>query len=950
MKKLRLLTNIVFYSIFWIWNLLFIAIVYLGILPYIGIPLIEATFNGEIPIDFSLSLFALIAVPTVCTFIGAKYFIKHPKALMRLFYGVEAPFFTWCLVRLFLIRELTLASALVLGTLFICISAFTVELFAGYQYNKKLSSWAQMIAHTLLLFMGIYLGIVLLFYAIPTAAIVIGWIGTFLAWFFSFQWIERFWKILTDSSGSIIIFSFWGAVFSVLFSFTATLFLGMPFAVTGLYVNSGQRILRAFNQEYGKIKTIFSSVVVVSLWIILLSSFNQQPQIKAFDLLEQTSQNRQELLASSDIIRQGLVNANLYPYRYLSTTQDNNHIYAIYQDLGLPESTSLFLQDKYNQLLSPFLYQGSRDDVQKSAQLYAEFFDSPIQKAERKSVRHAIQSTSIVDQAKAGLLNIDQKKVWLEKQEVTIDSHGDWADIEIHEVYQNKTNDVEEILYYFSLPETAAITGLYLAESDNLDVRFPFQVAPRGAAQEVYNSQVERTRPIDPALLEQVGPGQYRLRAFPVPPQLSVRQIKNGESQNKMHLWLTYQVMKQKQGWALPKLAEKRNIFWTKNTERIRNGDNVKSFANAWLEDFWSDNKNDPRQAHQIALENGYVVTAQPLSNQGYVLPKNHKYALILDTSYSMESHRQEVETTFDWWQENLASNDLDLYLTDAEAKRAKRLDKINKLDLNNLVFFGSLQTQDMLQQFQNLRKGNDYDAVLLVTDEGSYELSSNNQAIPTIKSPLWMIHLGGQLPRAYNDFVLQAIQNSHGGVANDIPTVMRRLATEEANGLSVVDGYSWSVEKSNSDIDFTSNNLESIAARQLVYNLSQQDKNQLSLAKLDAIHKIAQDYDIVTPYSSMIVLVNDQQRELLKQAEARSDRFDREVETGAEQLNTPFNPFEVSTVSGVPEPDLWILLVIVAIALLLILQKQRAKIKELNNKRLLNRLRLVTTRIKDVD
>ncbi|ELS03538.1 PEP-CTERM family integral membrane protein [Xenococcus sp. PCC 7305] len=925
MKKLRLFTNTVFHSIFWIWNLLFLAVVYLGILPYVGIPLIEATFNGDIPVDFSLTLFALIAVPTVCTFIGAKYFIKKPKTLMRLFYGVEAPFFTSCLVRLFLIRELTLASALVLGTLFICISAFTVELFAGYQYNQKVSSWVQMITHTLLLLMGIYLGMVLLFYAIPTAAVVISWMGSFLVWFFSGQWIPEFWEVLTDSSGYIFIYSFWGLLFLGLFGFTATLFMAFPFAITGLYVNSGQRILRAFTQEYGKFKTIFSSVTVISLWLILLFSFNQQPQVKAFTLLEQTPQNRQELLASSDLIRTGLVNANLYPYRYLSTTEDNNHIYSIYKNLGLPKSTASFLQYRYNQLLSPFLYVGSRNDVPKSAQLYAEFFDTPIQKAERKSVRHAIQSTSIVDQAKAGLLNIDQKKVWLEKQEVTIDPHGDWANVEIHEVYQNKTNDVEEILYYFSLPETAAITGLWLGESDNLDLRFPFQVAPRGAAQEVYNSQVQRPRPIDPALLEQVGPGQYRLRAFPVPPQLSVREIANSQSQPKMHLWLTYQVMEQEQGWALPKLAEKRNIFWTKNTERVRNGKGVKSFANYWLEDFWGDNQNATRISHQIKLEDGYTVTAQPLNKQDYSLPQNHKYALILDTSYSMRNHRTEVQATFDWWQANLTNNYLDLYLTDAEANKAQQLETIDSLELDTLIFFGSMQTQDMLQQFQNLRNGHEYDAVLLVTDEGSYELSSDNQDVMAINSPFWMIHLGGKLPRAYDDAILQTIQNSHGGVANDVPTVIKRLATEEASSSSVVDGYSWSVEKSNSANALTENKLKPLAARQLVYSLSQQDKNKLSLAKLDSIHQIAQDYDIVTPYSSMIVLVNDQQRELLKQAEAKSDRFDREVETGAEQLNTPFNPFEVPTVSGVPEPDLWILFFIVAIALLLIFQKQRS-------------------------
>ncbi|MGL5831759.1 MAG: TIGR02921 family PEP-CTERM protein, partial [Waterburya sp.] len=157
-----------------------------------------------------------------------------------------------------------------------------------------------------------------------------------------------------------------------------------------------------------------------------------------------------------------------------------------------------------------------------------------------------------------------------------------------------------------------------------------------------------------------------------------------------------------------------------------------------------------------------------------------------------------------------------------------------------------------------------------------------------------------------------------NGGVATDISTVIKRLGTEEAKGTLVVDGYSWTMNKANSA---TSNpqGIEPIAARQLVSNLGHQGKNQLSLQELDTIHQIAKNNKIVTPYSSMIVLVNDQQRSQLKAAEARTDRFEREVETGTEQLDSPFNPFETAQVSGVPEPDIWILLTIVTLALFLV-------------------------------
>jgi putative PEP-CTERM system integral membrane protein len=924
MENLKLLRNVIFQTIFWGWNLIFLSVVYCGITPLVGIWLIIATFEGVIPLDFALTLLALIAVPTASTFYGLKYLRNQPAKLMRWFYGVEAPLVTWCLVRLFLIRELTFANTLILGTMLVCIAAFAIEVLRGYRGNQKVFSWVQAIAHTLMLFTGVYLGTVLLFYAIPVAVYVIERAYYLAVEFFSFNWVEGFWSSLTYiyifNVGHWLWYSTIGLSLMLLFGFSASLFVGMPFVITNLYINSGKKILQAFTQQHGKIRTIQVGTVVVVTWLMIFNIFNQQPQVKAFRLLE-SSLNRSELLAESSTIRRGLINANLYPYRYLSTREGNDHIYQMYNDLHLPQPVARFFQNRYNQLLSPFLYQGSQGDVEKSAQLYAEFFDAPIQQAERRAVRHAIQSTAIVDEAKAGLLNIDQKKVWLAKQEVKINPQGDWADVEIHEVYENQTNDVEEILYYFSLPESAAITGLWLGESEDLGQRFTYQVAPRGAAQEVYNAQVERTRPVDPALLEQVGPGQYRLRAFPVPPKTTISNNSGNLDTPQMHLWLTYKVMQQEQGWALPLLAEKRNIFWTWQTKRIRDGKIKWLFGDAWLENFGGKPNNLERKTHQLNLQNGYTVAVQPLSQQDYALPQNKKYALILDTSYSMGDRQTEIRQSIDWWQKNLGSsthNEVDLYLTDADSVKAKRFQDFNSLNLNQLTFYGSLQTNEMLQQFQTLRHNQDYDAILLLTDEGSYELAEDQPALPEMNAPVWMVHLGGKLPKAYEDKTLETIQNSNGGVATNIPTVIKRLGTEEAKGTLVVDEYSWNIFKTDSTTS-AAQGIEPITARQLVSHLGHQGKNQLSLQELDAIHQIAKDNKIVTPYSSMIVLVNDQQREQLKAAEAKTDRFKREVETGAEQLDTPFNPFETTQVSGVPEPDLWILLIILTLALFLV-------------------------------
>jgi putative PEP-CTERM system integral membrane protein len=262
-----------------------------------------------------------------------------------------------------------------------------------------------------------------------------------------------------------------------------------------------------------------------------------------------------------------------------------------------------------------------------------------------------------------------------------------------------------------------------------------------------------------------------------------------------------------------------------------------------------------------------------------------------------------------------LTDNDADLYVTRINSAQPQRLDDLRRFDPAKQTFYGSLQLQDMLRQFTQLRGDTHYDGVLLITDDSSYELSKDSKDVPVMPAPLWMVHVGHRLPPGYDDATLKAIQDSGGGIATNILEVMQRLATKAALGSSavnVVDGYAWLTDQAEST-PTPQTGFEPVAARQLVLELSKDTKLDQPV-QLDAIHAIAKTYDIVTPYSSMIVLVNDRQKEALKKAEAASDRFDRTVESGKEQLNQPSDPL---TVSGVPEPEEWLLLGLVAIALL---------------------------------
>jgi putative PEP-CTERM system integral membrane protein len=942
------------YAIFWLWNLTFLTFVYIGILPFIAPFLLLAAVSGELPIDFSFSLIALIVVPTACTWIGLVNLKNNPVQLFRLFYGVEAPLFLLCLLRLFLIRELTPASTQIIVSISLCILAFLGELLHGYANQKKSIASLQLAAHSLMLLVGVYTGILLLFYAVPLTA----WL---LRGLVTLRWLPLF--IQSFEYGGVISFIWWAFLFLLLVGISATVFVGMPAAMTGLYLQSGRRVWRSFASQYGRNRAMAGTIGVTVASLVLFLAFQQQPQVQAFQVLDRpamTGSDKQALLAKSDLVRSGLVNAYLSNYRYLSSEAANDHIKRMYSNLfGLPDAITQSLQATYNSLMSPFLYKGSSADVEKAEKLYEQFFDTAIQKAEREAVNNALRSTYNQDEAKAGLLNFNQQKVWLKSQQVTVQEQGDWASVELHEVYENQTFEQQEVFYSFSLPESAVITGLWLGDTGDRRQRFPYVVSPRGAAQQVYTQQVQQR--VDPALLEQVGPRHYRLRAFPVPPKGGT--LSNTNNPTQMHLWLTYHVMRQNAGWALPDLGEKRNLYWSIWTERIRNGNKIKAL-DGWLEPFLAVAQDSQPIAHQVTFPEGRL-TAKPLTPQDYVLPQNQRFAVVVDTSRSMGKHQTEFTHTIDWLKQQgfannqFTDNDADLFLTAATGATPTRLDDLSQFNPKQITFYGTVQLQQMLQQFIQLRGDTRYDGVLLLTDEGSYELSNDGATdgaaatnpspslrrdldrpaptstsitkrkpvLPKMPAPLWMVHLGA-LPPAYDDETLKAIDTSGGGVSTQLSDGLYRMATKAKLGsaiVNVVDGYAWKLDKSTNPSQPASqpDPFAALAARQLILGLSRsQDVNQL--VNLDAIHTIAKRFSIVTPYSSMIVLVNDAQREALRKAEEQADRFDREVESGKEQLTKPANPLSQE---AVPEPSMVVGLSVGAIGLWLF-KRQRHKLR----------------------
>jgi hypothetical protein len=147
------------------------------------------------------------------------------------------------------------------------------------------------------------------------------------------------------------------------------------------------------------------------------------------------------------------------------------------------------------------------------------------------------------------------------------------------------------------------------------------------------------------------------------------------------------------------------------------------------------------------------------------------------------------------------------------------------------------------------------------------------------------------------------------------------------------VDGYLWTAlpteavqagEYAALPVDTSNQGFAALAARSLVLAEIQRNRGTIDqLETLDYLHALAQEYSIVSPYSSMLVLVNTQQQALLDRLLKEQDRFDREVEAIGE--TSPNSPVPLA---GVPEPHEWLLLGLVAAMLLYVAYTKRSELQ----------------------
>lgn len=870
--------------VFWSWHAVWLLAVFFGLGPHLLPELVRATVRGEIPWGITGSAFALMLLPCVTVVAGWRLRADH-RRLFGLFYGVAGVGFTLLMVRLFLVREMTAAVALLLVTLAAGAAIYTADLFG--RRPEPRGAVVALVGYSALLVIGVWIALVMGLYCLPAVVLAAQAIPAAI------------FEALTGPHGAD-----WWVRLPVLATFAALagccmiVVLGLPFAVAVLYPRAWWRGLSAWRTQRSTWSGALVTTATVAGWLVVFTIVNDQPQREVLAMLDRRPVDRAEQAArvgAQDTIRAGLLNAALAPHRYWGASGRSGQVGRLWRDAFHTDGNVVLAQHAFDALAAPLLYDGHglRTDEARAKVAYERFFDRPLQDGDRQAVIAAVTATYDRDEAEAGLLDVGRRKVLLTQQDLVVTRSGDVAQFELHEVYVNQTNERQEVFYYFNLPERAVVTGLWLGDGPDPARRFAYTVAPRGAAQSVYREQ--RRRNVDPALVERVGPRQYRLRIFPILPRI------HGADAPPMHLWLHWRALADDAGWSLPQLAEARNVYWD-GDDTVRTIDGARTNHDGWLPA--RIDAGLTRGEHE-AVVGGHRVRATPLATTG--VPSG-RLAVVVDTSRSMAEHAGEVRATLD----ALAARGVafDLFVAPSPWS-ADSPAEVAPGDFEP-AYYGGHTFEGVLADFATVRGDGAYAAVIILTDAGSFAFLDDVAVPPALTrarwpEPIWMLHHGG-LPHAYRDELGDLIGRTGGGVATTLDEVLVRLHTP------IVDGYAWSFEPVAAGATATDDPFTPIAAGALIAHLGDRSGD------LDAIHGIASDHSVVSAWSSMIVLVDDAQRRALAEASKADDRFDREAESGIEQTTAPTGALEVG---GTPEPHEWLLLALAAAGLLVMARRR---------------------------
>ncbi len=422
---------------------------------------------------------------------------------------------------------------------------------------------------------------------------------------------------------------------------------------------------------------------------------------------------------------------------------------------------------------------------------------------------------------------IQNKTVLLSSRVVTFTPSASQAlaEVTIEEEYENQTSTNQEVIYEFSLYPGSVVTGLKLGP----DLEFTGQIAPKGAAQRTYESQLRVNR--DPALLEQIGTDTYRLRVFPIPGNRDFTTLK-GKAQKVQFSYIT---TTSTDGFPLPIYTKLTNVYTSPATNYLGINSSTKHLPSSF----------DPCRDSVTNVLYSLKCDQTGIGEQ--------KMAVLLDVSL-----RNKYSPIIAELKKNAVPYDLYKYNTDLSEKSSSS-------DLGDLTFWGESDLSKVLSKFRG-----EYEVVFIVSGSGKPLTNFNNYSF-SLSTPVYFIH--DKAPGYELEFVSRITQ-SGGLVTNSFENAMWHYLKKQTikNGQYLVNQY-FSIDPTQETSGILTKVTQAAKLTQLVQSSTTNILN--NIAKLDELNKLAKEAGIVTPYSSLLALVNDQQQAILQNQTNQYNRYD---------------------------------------------------------------------------
>lgn len=607
--------------------------------------------------------------------------------------------------------------------------------------------------------------------------------------------------------------------------------------------------------------------------MVLLKNFPKESDYQVQEKAASTLINQEERLKT-------LVTKKIKERGYYLFYKDDNSLSNIYREVFNSQLLGDIMQSGFIHLAYPLVYWESEEGQWALTENFQYLFGYPYYQEKTKSV---------VNEPKNVLLAYRQIKV-------TPENEGFLATITIEEEYDNQTYQQQEVVYEFNLPEEATISDLKLGAN----LEFPGVIAPKGAAQRTYERELRQSR--DPALLEQTGPNQYRLRVFPIPAKNDLTTLKG----QRQKVAFSYTVGWDNGYFPLPVYTRKANVF-TDGSSIITLESNGRTLPLKGTE-----TKIESTEIKQLNLcqsQSGLVVLQTETAQAKVVFHANnerlrmiacgkisdllsdltrYRTAIIYDTSVnnkqnnSLKDLKLLIEKNQTDWLDKAV---VDLYKINSTVSQAQRLTSKNLKELLQPVYFSKVTDFSKLAGISEK-----YDLVILIANK---DISFNQIGNFPFSSPTKVYWVGSEEIPPLNMEITSGIWQTGGGATTSIEDAFRAFLLKETvkqtygEGVMTTNQY-WSLQYDKlpgqlvDSVFSPSESLANLANKGLLMRFVDSQTREVvgDIAIMDQLNLAAKKAGIISPYSSLIALVNEQQKDRLETEIGQYNRYQDQTAT----------------------------------------------------------------------